>query len=273
MRSDDPYFRVDANLLAALPRVIHRANGFSPRIDLSTLLALHACADSLPSSCRTVSEDAVGLTTLRTRYRPSALLETMGHRRDRVGRRDFSSDAWRTLRSSIRRLTAASVSIPYTVLDRDGHWRTATRHLSYEGPVVLVDKAADGRRFVHLPVAGGLLTGFFVSIGRDVFDLRADLGEVDTRVLVWLLRQHRGRTKTQRRRRVLVHRSVLELDAGDVAAQLGLHGGHPSRGRAAVLIALRRLEDLEVLGLDERDGATVVVELLSDVFRSDGGWT
>ncbi len=271
MSRDDRYFRVDANLCAAIPRVVNRAHGLAPRTDVLVLLGLHAYADSLPSWQRTFIDDVTGMKSLRVPYRPAALLQTMEHARDRKSRNDFSSDAWKRVRAATRRLTTANVSVPYTLLDGGRGRRSMTRHLVYEGPLARVGTDGQGAgAYVDLALASGLTSGFFVSIGRDLFKLRGELGDADARLLVWLLRKHRGRTEYSNKRRVLVHNEVVEVEPSDVAEELALHPGHPRRGRDAIVDALCRLEWRDIVALDQRDGAMIRVELNGSVFHGEG---
>jgi hypothetical protein len=181
---DDLYFRVDANLCAAIPRVISHAHGFVPRTDLWVLLALHAYADSLLDWQRTLVDDASGMTVLRVPYEPSSVLEVMGYARSRGAGKDFASEAWRMLRGAVRRLAATSVKVPYSTIDASVGRRGGTRRLVYAGPLVRLIGTAANERHVELAVAGGLASQFFISVGRDAFSLRRELDEVSARVLV-----------------------------------------------------------------------------------------
>lgn len=272
---DGLWFPMDANLCRAIPEVFRRRSGFKPKCDAWTLLALWSLAAKLTVTSReAVGARPKGVMGLRIEFPMSALLRELRYqrRRRRPGRaNDFTSGDWRSVRESLTRLAEVPAAFQYSPK------RDAKRLRTYKATLISVDASGD----VHGRGAGGrnqviatlnFYTGvsdrFFVKLSRSLFAYRGALDEVDTRVVLWLARKHRGSTK---RGGGMQRRWDFWVDLDQLAAALRLRPQHPSEARRRLVRAFGHLDDLwlvEQFRHDAGEPARLWVEL-SPMFFHD----
>lgn len=191
------YFALDVYLCAALIRIA--GVGLLPS-DRWTLLALWSVAADHADAFKRPGRTSGGFRTVTIATRPAHLLKMLCvlRRRSRGGREeaDYRGKDWAWIRESLHRLASVPVSLEYWAPVKHGaSVRLEARRFS--GSLITVDTPIEGRGEVRvtLNVCDGVLTKFFVLVSRRLFGVRPHLGDGETKLLLWLLRCHRGRVR------------------------------------------------------------------------------
>ena len=207
------FFRLEANVCEAVPQIFRRGSGLKPKVDAWTLLGLWSLAGKLPPSRRSVVRTGYGVRGVSMRLRPAELMREIRIARARYGRGydlpDFPRHAWQQVTDSLARLAGVTVAFGYTVVKPAKAKNSSVTHRMFKGSLVTIDvpgnpdawwsgAEADGRAgrrdvFVTLNLYDGIESGYYVLVSRYLFELRQELDELDTRLLFWLVRRHRGR--------------------------------------------------------------------------------
>lgn len=262
MRSID-CFKMNASVVGALPEIFRRGSGLAPKIDAWTFVALWATAHQRRSTLKVSSKmgDVVSATFSVSR---SELLSTLGYEKTRIrsdGTRDYEGNHWRELDASLKRLAARRVGFHYT----EQPLRGPTRNLRHRGPLVRLKG-----QLVTLHCYPGFKNSFFVLVPATVFTLRTHVGETETAVLWWLLREHRGYVPKGARR--LQHRweIIVTPDGVSEGNILMVRSGRSMAAYRRVCAALDVLTELGVLTDVHHTEHGVRVHLSGEFFHTGG---
>lgn len=264
-------FRLDASLCDVIGANIGRGRAFRAS-DAWTLLGLWSLADhgAVISAIKWKGAHAA-----RFAFRRAELLDEMRFPRCRqrgAGVGDFPGKAWEAIGSSLTRLATAEIAFHYStrlasVPAARGRSRYGKR--PFRGTLIALHPPENGTagERVTLAIYEGVLSRFYVWIRRRLFDLRPELSELEARLVLWLVRWHRGaKDKTDGRVR---HRWDASLSVtGLVRARvLVLRRDHPGEAREQLLRACIHLAALGVLQECEHRGRDLHVVLSRRFFH------
>lgn len=250
-----PCFPVVPQLLEAVVRGLTPANGFSAKTDEWTFLGLLRLAANKPGrKCLSQQADVTSITFIFTK---AEVLEASGCIRSRRRGRyaDFHGKDWQQLDQSLKRLTRKTLEFSYTRKGEDGELVERVQRR----PLVELDGGE-----VTLRCYPGMSCSYFVLVPERLFELRPRLTPTALAVLLWLIRNHRGRKV----RRTMVHKWRHVLDPDIVAAEI-LHvvKGRQAEAFRRVARAITVLEELGVVGVVEMNRRRIVVDASRDFFH------
>jgi len=291
------HFALDKNVCCAVPQVFQRGSALKPKVDAWTLLGIWSLADKLPHTSKEVIRTGLDVRGLRIAVSSTALLREIREARRRFGRGhelpDYCGNAWREVRASLLRLAEVIVSFPYTTLVTPTKGRSRkprVAHRVFKGSLLSVDvpdpsiewrdvggDAAErvGRQLcnVTLNLYDGVENNYYVLVSRCLFDLREDLDEVDTRLLLWLVARHRGRNGRGRGGRRFQHTWEIRVDPRDLVSVGVVRARRRHTGEAVGRLweSLEKLHRLGPIAALERRGDGVAMVTLSPAFFHDDG--
>jgi hypothetical protein len=250
-----PCFPVVPQLLEAVLRGVTPAKGFSTKTDAWTLLGLLRLA--FTKAARKYRSRQADVTSVTFTFTRAELLEASGCVRSR-GRgpyADFPGKDWQQLRESLKRWTGETLEFSYTRKGEDGELAERVQRR----PLVELTGSE-----VTLHCFPGITCSYFVLVPERVFEFRPRLTPTALAVLLWLIRNHRGRKV----RRTMVHKWRHVLDPDIIEADIL----HVAKGRRAeafrrVAGAIAVLEKLGVVSVIEVNRRRIVVETSRDFFH------
>jgi hypothetical protein len=283
------YFPVDANIVQTVPQQFRRRSGFAPKVDAWTLLALWSLAERISRGSEEICDLGAGIRGVRMKLLISTLMEELGIPRSKKhsgkkGKRDFQSHHWSEIKASLVRLGQTELKFEWTrKVKVSSKIKTKQKYKIVRQPfkdsLISLDNGdptgdsldsdiLKPRRtlFVTLALYNGIPGKYYVLVSRRLFALRPELDEIDTRLLFWLIRRHRGRGL----RSEFLHFWNLKIDLDEIAGSQGLNLATEKRkvNRERLTSTIEKLEEVGILKVLERDPLHPVIQLSRGYFHN-----
>lgn len=252
MDEGNQYFRADPRAAVALPAVARRGSGLRPKADIWWWLGLHAYVDAVPRAQRDYKTGSFGAPAVTVPFSASQLTAAMRLAPSQAVSRDLSA--------AMVRLAKAEVAFEYTRWERGAGVVADT----FEGN--LITRPDDRADLLTLHCYPPPSSRYYLLLSSRLFDLRTEVGETATSLLLWLCFQHRGKSTSAGFR----HREHLELTPAAVESigVVKVRQGHRREAYARVLAALDELQQARVVQLNPQSGPKVHVSFCSDYFHT-----
>jgi hypothetical protein len=246
-RAESDAFKFDATLCDGVSVIIRRrpAGGQLRLFDAWVLLAVASLVDRRSRTERVIKNRG-GVEVVSIEVRIGELLDELQFPRARnaeTGLGDFRGKAWSAVRDALDRLASEVVEVRYP------HKHKSVTRRRYLGSLVTVDRPDETKGAVRITLAcyGGVASGFYVLVSREVFALRPHLGDTELRLLLWLVRHHRGRREAGVRRLRHAWELVLSYRALAESGVVTARPDRPGEARAKVIRAAGKLKSLGLL--------------------------